>query len=83
MNNEGNNYRPVCGNCKWAFPDEEARKVNVAGDQYLCHFNPPKAQMMPVGAPGGPTGMVAIAARPPVKETDPGCSEFEVRKRIQ
>ncbi len=77
------NYRPFCGNCRWAFPDEEARKVNVAEVQYLCHFNPPTAVMVGLGGRGGPTGMAAVAARPPVRETDPGCSEFDIRKRIQ
>ncbi len=75
-------YPRTCGNCGYAVVDQEARKHNVAEAQYLCHYYPPKANMIPIQSAGG-MGMSCVAGRPPVKEDDVACNFYKPRERVQ
>lgn len=67
-----------CGACRFAVFDQEAKKHNVTAEQYLCHGNPPTAQMVPIQGAGG-AQYVGMAVRAPVKAEDLACHLFEPR----
>lgn len=70
-----------CGTCVFAVPDHEAKKHNVTAEQFLCHGNPPTAQMVPVHGPGG-VQYVGMAVRAPVKADDLACHLYQARIEV-
>ncbi len=72
----------TCASCVYAIADQEAKKHNVTADQYLCHGDPPTAQMVPVQGPGGGQ-WVGMAVRAPVKADDMACHLYEPKIEIK
>lgn len=73
----------TCGECMYAVPDGQAKLRDITAEQYLCHGNPPTAQMVPVQGPGGAGQWVGMAARAPVKGNDRACWFFRRRDTLQ